>query len=234
MKEFFPWLMRQSLILPGTLVIVFTLTGHLQDHTNPATLLMILSACILMLNLILLHPFPAGFPPGLLRPVTGAATVTAAMLFLWMTPVAPPGALRDILPLAAGVAVIGFCFASLAGLLARLSGNDQEGAWWALCLLATLMTIPFWISPPIELWHPGNETIDTLIALCPLSYLAVLSDWDYLRFDGVYRHSILGGLRYEYPNPVTTSVSYLALGILFRYAHLILKTVWSTEKKLLE
>ena len=64
--------------------------------------------------------------------------------------------------------------------------------------LAALFALPIWLGPLAE--TAGNPMLLTnwIVAVSPLSALAVALDLDVLRTNWFYQHSALGSLRYEY------------------------------------
>jgi hypothetical protein len=71
-----------------------------------------------------------------------------------------------------------------------------------------LAAAPVWLAAPLD---QGWPIADALVALNPLTALALPSETDYLRSDWLYRHSPLGGLRYDYPSAPALIAAYLAV-----------------------
>lgn len=118
--------------------------------------------------------------------------------------------LRTGLVLRAGV---GVALLSLAAAeLRRVLEPPLAGRARALVLvgLALLGSAPLWLGPAAERWP---RLIDAVVAISPLTYLAVMCDYDYLRGQWFYAHSTLGSLRYSYPSGAVLSFFYLALGL---------------------
>jgi hypothetical protein len=64
--------------------------------------------------------------------------------------------------------------------------------------IAMFTSIPLWLGSVAEI--TGNQLVTTnlIVGANPLTALAVSLDFDYLRSNWFYQHSVLGSLRYEY------------------------------------
>ena len=113
---------------------------------------------------------------------------------------------------AAAVAVGAFVLVSCFGLLLVLARAGTGDAFAAGMLLVTAAALcvcaPLWLGPVAESFAERGALVNTIVALSPLSYLAALADFDYLRATWFYEHSALGALRYEYPSVWLQSVLY--------------------------
>jgi len=105
------------------------------------------------------------------------------------------GAMGQALPLALMVFLL--TLAALVPVLA-LSANATFVRQFVFVVYAILFATPVWLAPMAEqagIW-PGAPNL--IIGISPLSALAVSLDFDYLRSNWFYQHSVLGSLRYEY------------------------------------
>lgn len=78
--------------------------------------------------------------------------------------------------------------------------------------LALLAALPLWAGPAAELMladHPS--AIDAVLALSPLTHLAVLAGNDLLRDPWLYQHANLAALPSSYPEPATLAVAYTGI-----------------------
>jgi hypothetical protein len=82
---------------------------------------------------------------------------------------------------------------------------------WTLFLLTLLCATPLWVLPVDRPEAPGPLVLNALVAINPLTHLAVMTGTDFLRQDFFYRHSALGSLRYAYPTPSAVVTGYLAV-----------------------
>jgi hypothetical protein len=138
--------------------------------------------------------------------LSGWSGMTAIAGWLWW-PAALPD--RNEFDLLVAVAVLSFCLGGIRAGLGRQLGNDAASLWMLL-LLGVTGSAPLWLGPLAE-HHPFWTDLSVFIS--PLSYLAVMADVDYLRSPWFYQYSPLGGLRFRYPDPATTTAACLLLGI---------------------
>lgn len=134
-----------------------------------------------------------------------AAEVTSAA-WLFDLPLEPA------LPLALGSVVLLLAGAGLVSLLARRWPADSV-VFWLLLAVSTLATSPVWAAPLLENHTWPQTLLDSVVAINPITYLALLADWDWLRQDWLYRHSPLGSLRYGYPSINGLTSTYLGTGL---------------------
>ena len=59
--------------------------------------------------------------------------------------------------------------------------------------------------------------VNGIVALSPVSYVAGLVDYDYLREPWFYQRTAFGGLRFDYPDPRLASACYLTIGFLLAF-----------------
>lgn len=111
--------------------------------------------------------------------------------------------------------------AFVEGLLQRRAAGSEaarEGAAWiATAALVTLGAAPVWLGPAAELALAARpRAVDAVVAVSPLTHLAVASGNDLLRNQWFYQHSNLAGLRFDYPRlaPVMTAYCLLAAVLL--------------------
>jgi len=108
---------------------------------------------------------------------------------------------------------------------------DAEGArdisgLLAVTALASLGAVPLWLGPAAELvQHFDVALIDQVIAISPLTHLAVASGNDLLHNPWFYQHSNLAGLRYSYPNLSTVTAVYTTLALTLLIAPVIIRRV---------
>jgi hypothetical protein len=135
-----------------------------------------------------------------LRSAASAATAVAVLAFA-------TGGFAGVVAVAGGAFVLvgslGFALALAAPLL-----RDRLAAATLVAVLGALATAaPLWLGPIAERAAVG-ALADAIVAVTPLTFLAVLADHDYLRATWFYEHSALGTLRYDYPSAVTLCVVY--------------------------
>jgi len=138
--------------------------------------------------------------------LTGVITGSALLAFL------PAGqALSQIAFLSAGVAVLTFLLDRLTLLLSARSGRDNSGCG-TLIIFALFVSAPVWLGPCAEVFASTQAFVDAVVRVSPLTYLAVLAEYDYLHSQWFYVHTPLAGLRFSYPDPLAATVAYTTLG----------------------
>jgi hypothetical protein len=108
---------------------------------------------------------------------------------------------------------------------ARPATAREASAWLTTAALAAVAATPLWLGPAAELaskTHP--RAVDVVVAVSPLTHLAVASGNDLLRNQWFYQHSNLSGLRFEYPPPGTAIAAGLALLAALLAIHALLPT----------
>lgn len=119
----------------------------------------------------------------------------------WMTPVL----------LAFGVLLSTCLLTALATQLRRVLRDQKTANLWIIALSTALCASPVWLYPAIIWFQFETDLGPALLWLNPLSYLATLADYDFLRQQWFYANSPLGSERYSYPNPYLASFVF-ALG----------------------
>jgi hypothetical protein len=111
--------------------------------------------------------------------------------------------------------------ATVEGLLQRRGAGSEaardNAAWIATAALVTLGAAPLWLGPTAELAIADRaRAVNAVVAVSPLTHLAVASGNDLLRNQWFYQHSNLAGLRFDYPRltPVMTAYGLLAAVLL--------------------
>ncbi len=117
--------------------------------------------------------------------------------------------------LALGVALVSAALEAVAALLCTLGAAPAAASGVALLLLGIFAASPVWLGPWAEV--TGHvQAANVVVAVSPLSYLAALAQYDYLRGQWFYAHSPLGSLRFDYPGVLAASMAWAALAALCR------------------
>ncbi len=180
-----------------------------------------------------------GFDPELRPIAAGTISLGTTALFLLPGALGPDQALRPyvtaatlaltaglgtaIATLASGaqpqVAVLvlvgpmALTLAALGDGLRVLTGHPGAAAAWTLALVLTVGAAPVWLLPLHGSIDPGPLGLKALVAINPLTHIAVLTGADWPRSDWFYRHSALGSLRYAFPSPAAVIACYLLIPI---------------------
>jgi hypothetical protein len=118
------------------------------------------------------------------------------------------------LRLAAGVGAVSLALVGVSRLLEDLLGSRATARLGVLLVLGLLGAGPLWLAPAAERLGGSGLFADTVVAASPLTCLAVLADYDYLRGNWFYTHSVMGSLRFDYPAGWQLGASHLGLGLL--------------------
>ncbi len=183
----------------------------------PGEQLLLLSGCSLLSAAIVLisHAIerPTNLPHQLLQ--AASAGISTLLVVWWQTPLSLSSPM--LWKLALGLCLLTFAMTAIAGLLTTLSNSHNSAIYWTMLLLLITTSAPLWLGPAVEPLYLGETIINAIITTSPLSYLATLADWDYLRGEWFYRHTPFGGLRFDYPSIPITSLVYLTIGLTCHY-----------------
>jgi len=143
--------------------------------------------------------------------------VTAgSFLFLAITRSGIPADPLPLLSLALGTAVLTLFLSNTTLYLSLLLGDALRAQRTISTAILLTATAPLWMAPLAEQLPAISSTI---VNISPLTYLAVISDYDFLRSAWFYRHTPLGGLRYTYLTPYLFTGIYLAMTLTLTLAH---------------
>lgn len=103
-------------------------------------------------------------------------------------------------------------------LLARHGADSaaarNASAWLATTLLVITGAAPLWLGPAAELAAVERpRALAAVVAVSPLTHLAIASGNDLLRNQWFYQHSNLSGLRFDYPRLMPVLAGYAALSL---------------------
>ena len=139
-------------------------------------------------------------------------SVTVSLLIMVLT---PAGAWLSLaLPLAGGVLVMCVLLGTLTLFLSRIVNLPEPSAHRVvLSTLILACTGPLWLGALAGVLA-SRVFSDLVIDLSPVGYLTSLIDYDVLRSDWFYTRIPLGGMRYDYPNPVISTMLCCGLSVL--------------------
>lgn len=159
-------------------------------------LMVLLYAATTILAAVLLTPLNSSFSLQSLW-VLGSHCAITTTIFLATTLIDPQtrGLLPELL-LSAGLLFL-MLLASLSLLLIFVvyRTNARQIVFFSI---TALLLAPLWLGPLAEI--SGNTPVPSnlIVGINPLSAIATTLDFDYLRTSWLYKHSVLGSLRYEY------------------------------------
>jgi hypothetical protein len=101
-------------------------------------------------------------------------------------------------------------FGALVALLRRGCRNTARahGAVVTAILLAT--SAPLWLGPLLAWSRPSVLLTDAVVNVSPISHLAVMFRYDFLRSVWFYQHTPFPGLRYDYFSATSVCLVYVA------------------------
>ena len=123
-----------------------------------------------------------------------ALVVLAFVLAVLVDPMVSAGT-AQIVPLASMLFLL--VMAALMPILA-FPGDVSDARQVVFATVATLFATPIWLGPLAEQTGNSAGLTNLIVAVSPLSALAVSLDMDYLRTGWFYKNSVLGSLRYDY------------------------------------
>jgi hypothetical protein len=158
--------------------------------------------------IVFLLPLAAtgGFAP--MRLAVAALLAGATALSLVLATPGPALGPQAVAGMALVAALLVYLLGTLAVLLSRWAGSAPAALGWLGLVMALLAASPVWLGPALDRLGPGGAAVDALIAVNPVTHLAVVAQIDYLRGDWLYRHSPLGSMRYGYPTSATILFGY--------------------------
>ena len=149
-----------------------------------------------------------------------ALAVGAALLVVVNAP--PHAGLSGVASLGAAVAVLTLTIAGAARLIGTVVGSVALGTLCTIVGLALTAAAPLWLGPAVARLGDVRLLVDTVIGVSPVTYLAVVCDYDYLRSDWLYTASPVGSVRFDYLAGSTLTAGYLLLAALLFGAHHVL------------
>jgi len=207
------WAAHLAVTVLGAGMISTSVIHTTEGFMPPGEQLLLLSSCILLSAAVVLIPYAIEHPASLSHQLFQAASagISTLLIICWQTPLS---LISPILwKLTLGLCLLTFTLTAIAGLLTALSRSHNSAIYWTTLLLLIITSAPLWLGPAVESFYLGQTAINAIIATSPLSYLATLADWDYLRGEWFYRHTPFGGLRFDYPSIPITSLVYLTIGL---------------------
>ena len=131
----------------------------------------------------------------------------------------------QILRLSTVLFLLLLCALSLLQIFAEQRINARQIGFFAIAMFTS---IPLWLGSIAEITGNHLVTTNLIVGANPLTALAVSLEFDYLRTNWFYQHSVLGSLRYEYYSwssyvfiliSLTTALAIRATGA--KYHHIL-------------
>ena len=112
------------------------------------------------------------------------------------------------LQLAGGVFVLLLLFGSLFSLIQTYTPSNANSMTLFTLVSTAVIAAPLYLGVVAEATS-NQAIIDSIIAVSPISYLAGIMDYDYLRSSWFYQHMPYAGLRFNYTASGMLTVCYL-------------------------
>ncbi len=120
------------------------------------------------------------------------------------------------LRLAMGVGALTFFLAGLHQLLFAAFREHRASRYGVIVTLCLTATAPLWLGPWVDLAGGERNMVNGIIGMSPLTYLATLADYDYLRSQWFYQHTPFGMFRFDYPSWAITTFLLFLFGMIFQ------------------
>lgn len=192
--------------LATTWVIVTALLPD--EHPAPAALATTIAAAMIVVA-VMLQPPSVG--RGGLDILLGAVEIACVAVLLAATSSRIRGALLAYLGVATGV--LGLLVGAATRWLRNRTTVGPSARIAVLTALGLLGAAPLWAGPAIERLGAPSAAVNGVIALSPLTYVAVMCGFDYLRSPWIYMTSPMGSLRFDYPHAAAATAAWAALAL---------------------
>ena len=103
--------------------------------------------------------------------------------------------LIQLIPISSVLFLLLICALGLMQIFVEQQSNVRQIGFFAIAMITS---IPLWLGSIAEITGNQLMTTNLIVGANPLTALAVALDFDYLRTNWFYQHSVLGSLRYEY------------------------------------
>ena len=176
-------------------------------EVDPSAMQITLALCFSWLA-VLLIPVNSGRKTQARVVMLWAAMAAAGFLTLSSSPLYFEQGNRSF-QLAGGVLILVLLFSAVQSLI-RVYTSSHASSMTLFTLIAGLFfAAPLYLSVVAEANSQQTLVVDSILAASPVSYLAAIVDYDYLRSSWFYQHMPFGGLRFNYPTAGVMTVCYL-------------------------
>jgi hypothetical protein len=135
---------------------------------------------------------------------------------------------RGGIHLAGGVLVLVLLLSALQTLIRCFTSSPGAGLTLVSLIVGAFLAAPVYLGVVAEQFSDRVLVANIIVAASPLSYLAGIVEFDYLRTTWFYQHTSFGGLRFEYPDGSLITAVYLVIAIamlMFSARHNAIKKV---------
>ena len=184
---------------------------------------LVFAAAMVAAGAVLDRGAPASGVPALVGALFRSAGLAVGTALLVVVNAPLHAGLVDVASPAAAVAVLTLTIAGAARLFGAVVGSVALGTLCTIVGLALTSAAPLWLGPAVARLGDPRLVVDTVIGVSPVTYLAVMCDYDYLRSDWLYTTSPVGSVRFDYLAGSTLTGGYLFLAALLFGAHHLLR-----------
>jgi len=200
-------------------------THGIADIPVPARHMILALSCTLS-GFLLLGLADNRYPPRELSMVRWCVLAAAGCFLLMLPYTFSTAQLVNAACVSLGVFILLLLLCSMLLLVHALLDDAPAASLLVTLIAVACSTDPIWLGPLAELAGPHHQhLVDAIVATSPLSYLALLADYDYLRGAWFYQHTPFGSLRYNYPSTISLTSTYLAL------SGVLLAARWQLQRK---
>ena len=111
-------------------------------------------------------------------------------------------------------------FTTLQSFIRIYSSSHASAMTLFTLITGTFLAAPLYLGVVAEATS-HHTLVDSIIAASPVSYLAGIADYDYLRSTWFYQNMPFGGLRFNYPAPGIMTVCYLSITLVLAGASIL-------------
>lgn len=181
--------------------------------SSPSEIAVALSAAAVLVGAALAAPRPAPRGARFADVARHATELGTGVAVLVVANTAPAIDAALTARAAAATVVLSVAAAGLARWIRGLTRCAEPARLAVLATLALAGAAPVWLGPAVERLGGAETAVNGVIAASPLTYVAVMCGFDYLRSPGIYMASPIGSLRFEYPHVAGATAAYVALAV---------------------
>lgn len=123
--------------------------------------------------------------------------------------------------LAGGVLILVLLFSAVQSLIRAYTSSHASSMTLFTLIAGVFFAAPLYLSVVAEANSQQTPVVDSILAASPVSYLAAIVNYDYLRSSWFYQHMPFGGLRFNYPTAGVMTVCYLITTLVLAGANIL-------------
>jgi len=186
---------------------------------DPSAMHITLALCYSWLA-VLLIPVNSGHRAQAGAVMLWAAVAAAGFLTLSSSPLYFEQGNRSF-QLAGGVLILVLLFSAMQSLIRIYASSHASSMTLFTLITGAFFATPLYLGVVAEATSHQTLVVDSIIAASPVSYLAGILDYDYLRSSWFYQHTPFGGIRFNYPTPGVMTVCYVITTLVLAGANIL-------------